>query len=249
MSEQNDEPHDDVRNVNLMCLRVSKILRRQNFSICFGVMMSEQEGFSFAQFVDLWSSMHNASRIGTLDSRPEEKIIQVFFVPNVVGEFYMDGQPPKFYTLDEEPVLQFKHTSGQSLVLFQRESAEAQRTYQSPRFTRVVERRVFYYGHVKFEFVKMSEGQNVEDACNQEPIYLVRVYQAVHEQARLSSSLEDCHGYCERLYRCAVPLLGQGPNPSLARKSFKYATRLRLSGRKEITELTDVAENIEPMIE
>jgi len=219
-------------NIQLITTRAERLLRKDGFQIFATMMMSDQEGLPYDQFVDLWESMYRSSKKGILYSVPQENYVECLFPHNIVGQYYHTDRNPSFFSQIDEPLLQVKHASGRSVAIIQRESVKAERVDCPPRLVRVIEKRVFLFNNrAQYELLKVAQGTSVEDACQQEPSFVVRLHQQIACMDREAFSKPDvCLRYCRDFYFRAVSLLGQGPHPTLCRRSFKKDTRLRLSG-------------------
>jgi len=230
--ERDADRDTEACNIQLITARAERLLRKDGFQIFATMMMSDQEGLPYDQFVDLWESMHKSSERGILYCVPQENYIECLYPHNIIGQYYCIDRKPSFFSQIDEPLLQVKHASGRSVAIIQRESVKAERVYCKPRLVKLIEKRVFLFNNrAQYELLKVAQGASAEDACEQELSFVVRLHQQIACMDREAFVKPDvCLKYCREFYLRSVSLLGQGPHPTLCRRSFKKDTRLRLSG-------------------
>lgn len=173
------------------------------------------EGISYNQFIHLFDSMEAACNRSFIHFKKYEAIVEFGFSGNVVGIYKMDGSKPIFLRRTIRSRLLFQNEYHASLQFTLSEIIPLSEVeVGKPENVQIMERWVFVHKNkVRYELMKTAVGKTKEDACSQNPTFLVRMF---------VTPISRPHMYTELLLRKSYDIFGFGPNPELHHCSLRH---------------------------
>ncbi len=222
-SKVDDKNNEFVQNSNsksLVHTLVDKMsttfLAKPNFSLYVTLGTHYSEGIEFEQFSTLFDSMEAACNRSLVHFTKYELITEFLFDKHIVGIFTTDGCKPTFVKRYTRSKLLFRNEFNASLqfTLMEVNHSETLEN-ENPLQVQMYEKWTFTHKNkVKYDFLKTVQGKTKEDACNQDPTFVVRMY-ILHDA--YPSSL-----YTNMLIQKSYDIFGYGPNPNLIHVTSKH---------------------------
>ena len=209
MKDDNENRNSNSKHMKLVENMCAASLSNPNMVLSVALGTQDQEGIGFEQFSNLFDSMEAACNRSLIHFTKYELLTEFFFDKNIVGIFTMDGYKPKFVKRYSRSKLLLQNEFNASLHFMLMEVHNTEPVDAGiPLQIQIYEKWTFTHKNkVKYELLKTTQGKTKEDACNQEPIFLVRMY-IVQE---ICSPLV----YANVLVKKSFDVFGYGSNPNL----------------------------------
>ena len=222
-----ENPAEQINAKQLMYTLVDDMcktcLAKPNLILYVTLGTQHSEGIGFEQFATLFDSMEAACNRSLIHFTRYELFTEYMFDKHIVGIFTSDGVKPKFVRRSLCSKLVFKNEHNASLYFSLLEVSNTEPLDNGdPLQVQVYEKWTFTHKNkVRYDLIKTALGKTTEDACNQDPIFLVRMY-----------ILQDTcspHVYTNMLIRKSFDVYGYGVNPELNHMPLQQTNK-----RKEV---------------
>ncbi len=216
----NKKPKKSILH-RLVSNMIVTVVSKENLDFYVSLGTNQQEGISFQQFIQLFDAMEKACSRSTLHFKKQELLEEYIFPGHIIKTCYKNG---------DDAIWQFRKIK--SRLLFQSESENAslkftmvetnaceppcQKTFES----HITERWIFVHkNQIRYEFLKQVIGKTKEDACMQQPRFLVRMF---IENLPEMVSIGD---FTEYLLEKSFEIFGHGIKPSLIHCPLRHKSR------------------------
>jgi hypothetical protein len=216
-AQNSPEHHKFVlyRLVSNMCVTANS---KPNLNLYVTLGQHHMEGISFNQFINLFDSLESACHRSLIHFTKYELATEFFFGSQIVGIYTMDGSKPTFVRRSIRSRLLFQNEFRAALQFTLSEVIPCEPVENGiPQRVQIYERWSFTHkSKVRYELIKTTSGKTKEDACAQNPMFLVRMF---------INPLNRTHFYTEMLLRKSFDIFGFGSNPELKHVALRHMGR------------------------
>jgi hypothetical protein len=196
---------------------------KQNSDFYVALCTNQQEGISFQQFIQLFDAMSKACSRSILHFKKQEFFFEFMFPGHIVGNFYTTSEEPQWFLKKTKSRLLFKDDNTNAALKFtlvETKQISGHDSQDEPSSISITERWIFVHkNQIRYEFSKHVSGKTKEDACAQEPKFLVRMF--IEDLSTIATNPD----FIEHLLKKSFEIFGHGSHPSLVHCPLRHKSR------------------------